>query len=295
VGPWIIGSLGLAGAAAAVALVTGAPMKTAQADQGMAAQASAFESYMRRARAVDPRFSSAGDVAKALQTAAVHDPKQLEAGMIAYAAMAALQEPAFVEALKAQASSGLAARLAEHPEAALSLPGADAAAARASGALYAQGDGLSTIGTKVKGASYTVQREAWSKARVRDAADRLSRIKQLSAGGYQPSREDSAQLRAALSEADRRNGAASPAVVRAVAVAALSTLGAEAQGRSLMNDPGSSVCLSFAKLNLYQCLATSGAQYEDIFCLGQHAMIDPGQCVVRATQANGAIRQAAVR
>jgi hypothetical protein len=40
-----------------------------------------------------------------------------------------------------------------------------------------------------------------------------------------------------------------------------------------------------AKLNLYQCLASAGPHYEDIFCLGQHAMIDPGQCVVEATRA----------
>ena len=38
-----------------------------------------------------------------------------------------------------------------------------------------------------------------------------------------------------------------------------------------------------AKLNLYQCLASAGPHYEDIYCLGQHAMIDPGQCVVDAT------------
>ena len=43
-------------------------------------------------------------------------------------------------------------------------------------------------------------------------------------------------------------------------------------------------CLRLAKLNLYQCLASSGPHYEDIFCLGQHAMIDPGQCVVEATR-----------
>ena len=37
-----------------------------------------------------------------------------------------------------------------------------------------------------------------------------------------------------------------------------------------------------SKLNLYQCLAVSKPQYEDIFCLGQHSMIDIGNCVVKA-------------
>lgn len=290
---WIIGSLGLAGAAAAVALATTSPAKAPAAEPALAAQASAFESYMRRARGVEPRFSGPGDVAQALQTVAAHDPKALESGMIAYAAMAALQEPAFVAGLKARPAGDLAARLAAKPETALALPGAEAAAARANGALYAQGEALSAGGAKVKGAAYTVQREAWSKARIRDSVARLNRIKQLSAGGYQTGREDPARLEAALSTAGLRNGAASPAVVRAVAVAALSVVGAETQRQGLMNDAGAGVCLQFAKLNLYQCLATSGAQYEDIFCLGQHAMIDPGQCLVRATQATGAIQQAA--
>jgi hypothetical protein len=45
------------------------------------------------------------------------------------------------------------------------------------------------------------------------------------------------------------------------------------------------MCLKMAKLNLYQCLASAGPHYEDIYCLGQHAMIDPGQCVIEATRA----------
>jgi hypothetical protein len=44
------------------------------------------------------------------------------------------------------------------------------------------------------------------------------------------------------------------------------------------------MCLRIAKLNYHQCLASAGPQYEDIYCLGQHAMIDPGQCVVEAAQ-----------
>ena len=52
-----------------------------------------------------------------------------------------------------------------------------------------------------------------------------------------------------------------------------------------MSEPRAGQCLRLAKLNLYQCLASAGPHYEDIYCLGQHAMIDPGQCVVDATKA----------
>ncbi len=38
-------------------------------------------------------------------------------------------------------------------------------------------------------------------------------------------------------------------------------------------------CLKMAKLNLFQCLSVAGPEYEDVYCLGQHAVLDTGQCV----------------
>jgi hypothetical protein len=240
---------------------------------------------MRLSRGIDAGFSGPGQVAQALQTAAAYEPKDLEAGVIAYAAMAALQEPRFVAAVKADRYRGeLARRLAANPQAALDLPAAEAAASRASGALYAQGDALAGEGRKVKQAAYSVQRQAWSKANVPDPAGRLSRVKRISAAGYQPASGDAARLQTSLSEASRRGGQPSPLVARGVAVAALSLLGENGRARGLMADPKAGMCLRMAKLNLYQCLASAGPHYEDIFCLGQHAMIDPGQCVVDATK-----------
>jgi hypothetical protein len=255
-------------------------------DRALAAQAGAFEGFMRHASGIDASFSGPGEVAQALQTGAAYEPKDLEAGLIAYAAMAALQEPRFVAAVRAGRGQGdLARRLAANPQTALDLPGADAAAGRASGALYARGDALADEGKKVKQAAYSVQHQAWSKANVPDPAGRLSRVKRISAAGYQPSREDAGRLQTSLSEGSRRAGAPSPLVARGVAVAALSVLGEDGKARNLMSEPRAGMCLQLAKLNLYQCLASAGPHYEDIFCLGQHAMIDPGQCVVDATKA----------
>ena len=256
------------------------------AERGLAVQASAFESFMRRARGIEPGFSGPADVAQALQTGAGHDPHELEAGMVAYAALAALQEPRFVAAVRAERDRGdLARRLATDPQAALALPGGEAAGALANGALYAQGAALFTDGERVKHAAYTVQHQAWARAKVPDAAGRLSRVKHISAAGYQPRREDAGELKTALAQPVRRGGAPSAAVAHGVALAALSVLGEEAQGRSLMSEPRAGACLRIAKLNLYQCLASAGPQYEDIYCLGQHAMMDPGQCVVDASHA----------
>jgi hypothetical protein len=36
-----------------------------------------------------------------------------------------------------------------------------------------------------------------------------------------------------------------------------------------------------AKLNLYQCLAVARPHYEDVFCLGQHALEETGHCLMR--------------
>lgn len=281
-------ALGLSGCASEAPVLREAPHAAeAPPPAGrMEGEAMAFESFMRRARGIDAGFSSAGEVSRALQVGAGHEPVQLEAGMVAYAALAALQEPDFVEGVRRAGRGGdLAGRLAADPAMALALPGGAAAAGRAGAALLRQGEGLAQNGQRVKHAAYSVQHQAWSKTRVADPAGRLARVKRLSAAGYAPQPGDAARLRDALADGARRGGpVASPVVARGVALAALSVLGEEGRGRALLSDARSASCLRLAKLNLYQCLASAGPQYEDIFCLGQHAMIDPGQCVVEAAR-----------
>jgi hypothetical protein len=81
-----------------------------------------------------------------------------------------------------------------------------------------------------------------------------------------------------------------PLVIRGLAVAALAALGAAGDNNlatidAIMVEPTSAMCLNMAKLNLYQCLAVSKPHYEDVFCLGQHIMIDTGMCVIKASGA----------
>ena len=73
-------------------------------------------------------------------------------------------------------------------------------------------------------------------------------------------------------------------VNRSLAIAALAALGAagdadEAQIEPLMDENVGAPCLNLAKLNLFQCLAVAKPHYEDVFCLGQHALMDTGECV----------------
>jgi hypothetical protein len=251
----------------------------------LVAQAGAFESFVRHARAIDADFSGPSEVAQAVQAGAAHSPPELESGMVAFAALAALQEPRFVAAVRAQPAGDLARRIAADPAVVLGLAGGQQASARASGALYAEGQALAAEGRKVKQASYAVQHQAWSKDMAPDHPGELARVKRAGMAGYRPQDGDGARVAEALSDGASRAGPASPLVTHGVALAALSLLGQEGRDHSLTSDVRTSSCLRLAKLNYHQCLASAGPHYEDIFCLGQHAMIDPGQCVIEATEA----------
>ncbi len=72
-----------------------------------------------------------------------------------------------------------------------------------------------------------------------------------------------------------------------LALAALSILdgteGAdEARLEPVVSERVTAECLKMAKLNLFQCLSVAGPEYEDVYCLGQHAVLDTGQCVAGA-------------
>ena len=51
----------------------------------------------------------------------------------------------------------------------------------------------------------------------------------------------------------------------------------------LLNEPNQGMCFNMAKLNLYQCLSVAKPYYEDVFCLGQHVLMDTGQCINKAS------------
>ena len=258
------------------------------------AAASAFEAYTSHAGAIRPGFASGRDVAEAVTVGAAHEPRQLSEGMVAYAALAAVQEPAFVAAVQQVAGrprdrADLVHRLIDSPETVMGLPGADAAAARAQGALLRQIEPLVADGRRVKQAAYDIQKRAWSKVRVADAPARLARVKALSAQSFEPRDADGERLFQAVTAhaEDAGAGQPTPLVVRGLALAALALAGSAGDDtvdtvRPLVADAGGAGCMRLAKLNLFQCMAVAGPHYEDVFCLGEHAMIEPGQCMAEA-------------
>ena len=266
--------------------------------------ATAFEGYMSHASAIDGQFSSGAAVAQSMRAGAGYEPAQLEEGMIAYGAIAALQDDAFVNGVVAAAGRGkarqdFAERLVEDPYAAARVEGAGSAARRVERALAERAAQLMGAAGQVKSAAYAVQGQAWSKVMVDDAPGRLAEVKTLSAQRSEPSDDERTQMMTRLSNASARELAdaepsgVSPIEARSLALAAEAVLDRahatdEARLAPLFTETSSAQCLRMAKLNLYQCMAVAGPEYEDIFCLGQHAMYDTGACVSGAVRGGSA-------
>lgn len=265
-------------------------------------EASAWRGYMARAGAITADFKDGASIASSLKLAAAYEPRQYQRGAVAYAAILALQDPTFVQGLRAQAASP-SARLAlrdqiiANPNVVVNLPGAQGAADLIVAGIGSEGTRLLLSGRAVKQAAYDVQRQPWSKKDVLNREGRLIEARTL---GSSPMLGDAADVMM-LSQA--YNGAApmsvigqstpppwSHFVVRGMAVAALAALGEAGDANwatidAITEEQSSGYCLKMAKLNLYQCLAVSKPHYEDVFCLGQHIMIDTGACMIKASGA----------
>ena len=304
-------SWALAGACVAMSAAAGQiqmQMPAYSLPQEVVSAATAFEAYMASAAGIDAGMSNGGAVAKDLQTAAAYEPAQLEEGMVAYGAIVALQDERFVAAVDRAAGQGderaaFADQLVQDPFSITQVDGAEEAARRIEAALGGKASALRAAGAQVTAAAYSVQRQAWSQAAIGDPEGRLADVKARSHARAAPSDDDNQAMLVALTSVDpsaATAGDAAPGVTpieaRALALAAESVLG-RAHGadrdrlRPLFSEVDSAECLRLAKLNLYQCIAVAGPQYEAIYCMGQHAMTDTAACVAGA--AHGAQTQIA--
>ena len=273
--------------------------------------ASEYHDYMQRAARITPSFTTGAQIESSLNEGEDYEAQQLSRGVIAYGALVALQDPNFVASVRTFAVDpvgrrSLAARIASDPNYVAALPGAPGAAGLVIATLDADAARVRGAGELMKQFAYDVQHQAWSKRDITDPATRLARAKQESNAPMTPVPANVDQLKGAVSGdaslASRGllvSGAPSappytPVVSRALAVAALAALGEggdanDAQVGSLLDESAGGFCFNMSKLNLYQCLAVAKPWYEDVFCLGQHVLIDTGQCVAKEA---GSIRSA---
>lgn len=263
--------------------------------------ASAYRHYVTSTTAIAPAFVDGEAVAASLRTGAQYEPQQLAKGAIAYGAVMALQDRTFVEGVRIYAKDPtqrrqIAYEILKDPAYAVGIQGSASAAALIIGALGSDAQRLYDNGKTVKQAAYEIQKQPWSKAEVASREARLAHAKSVSAAAMTGSVDETARLQQASA------GGGSPAapavtpvpppytqtVVRALAVAALAALGEAGDANvttvmGLVTEPNVGMCMNMSKLNLYQCLAVARPHYEDVFCLGQHGMMDTGRCMIRAT------------
>lgn len=265
-------------------------------------EASAYRGYMARASAISPQFMDGPAIQTALKTGAAYEPRQFLRGAVAYAAVVALQDPTFVAGVRKYAVDPVqrrevAAQIVANPAYVVGIEGSAGAAGLVTHALRGEARRLFNAGRGVKQAAYDIQHQEWSKAFVPDPQVRLVQARVLSTTPQRGDVADVALLQQAVIGAaplnvtgDPQQPPYTPLIIRGLAVAALAALGEggeenSAQLDSLLSDPTTAYCLSMAKLNLYQCLAVSKPHYEDVFCLGQHIIMDTGQCLMKGSGA----------
>lgn len=279
-----------------------APVPTVSLSSKLIDQASAYRAYVDRASQISPAFTDGASVAQGLKVGESYEPDQLLRGAIAYGAIVALQDPGFRAGVRTYVADPdqrrqVAYSIMKDPAYVVGIAGSAGAAGLVQTALSGDGEKLFTDGKAVKQAAYDVQHQAWSKAEVAGRDARLALAKQLSATPIEGSTDITAKLEQAVTGAQpltvSQASAAppyTPMVIRSMAVAALAALG-YADDASLENvmaltaEPTSAQCLNMSKLNLYQCLAVAKPHYEDVFCLGQHALKDTGACILKGAGA----------
>lgn len=266
-------------------------------NSGVAEAAAIYAAYMRDVAQITPDFADGESIQVQLRRGLSYEPGQLARGMVAYAAVVALQSPEFVAGVREMgtdldARAELIAAITANPAYATTLPGADRAAGLAAAALMADGRAVFVAGEAVKERAYGVQLERWSRAHVPDREGRLRLAQTLSATAATFNADETQRLHNAglfgTGLAVTPAQAQAPyteTLNRALAIAALAILGAagedaRATTEALLVETSSTYCLNLSKLNVFQCLAASRPHYEDMFCLGQHVLMDTGQCVV---------------
>lgn len=273
------------------------PLPTISLNASVAEAAAVYLAYMSSTSHLTADFANGGQVRQSMLQAAAYEPVQLSRGMVAYAAVVALQSPEFVNGVRGLAADPanrdiLLRRIIQDPSYVTQLPGASHAAGLIASQLQGNGSQVYAAGAAIKQMAYDVQRQRWSTQHVTDRESRLEQVRVLGITPLSPDLGSSSTLQQAALSGQGLGFAPADSqppytqtVIRGMALAAIAALGQAGDDNrvltdALLNEPVSADCLSFTRLMILQCLAASRPQYEEIFCLGQHLMMDTGQCVI---------------
>jgi hypothetical protein len=267
----------------------------------MLRDAAAYDSYIRTASATSPAFADATAVSSALKQVGAYSPKTLVRGAVAYGAIAALEDAAFVASVREAGNTPehrreMVGYIIANPAYVALFTDAGAAGGLVREAIGPASLQLYATGRVVKQSAYDIQKQAWSKAQVADLQGRLSGAEAQAQGEMTPDPDRLSAARQSvagvapipLPNAPLPNTSGNtPLVSHALQLAAIAALGeatdaAYDQLASLAVDDDTQACLAAAKRNFHQCLAVAKPNYEDIFCMGQHGLRDTGTCMARA-------------
>jgi len=284
--------------AAEIAARTPPPIRL---NEGVAQAAAVYMAFSRDMAALEGGFTDPEQIQAALRRGSAYDPGQISRGLVAYASILALQSPEFVAGVRSLADDTatrekLVADIVADPRYASTLPGAEAAAGLVMSTLAADINALGRAANSIENDAYAIQapydpRRPWGVTEVTGREGRLEAAKARSAETMLPSADEASRLFAAAHSGggalpvsgEPRKPPYPPAVANALALAALAALGyagenARANTDALQFDRVSHGCLTMSKLNLFQCLAASRPNYEDMFCLGRHIVRDLATC-----------------
>jgi hypothetical protein len=270
-------------------------------NQSVADAAAVYMAFSRDMAMLEGGFTNPEQIQAALRRGSAYDPEQISRGLVAYASILALQSPEFVSGVRSLADDQvtrerIVARIVADPSYASTLPGAQSAAGLVMSTLSADIAALGRAANSIENDAYAIQarydpRRSWGVAEVPNREGRLEAAKSRSAQVMQPSPAEASRLFAAAHSGggalpvsgEPRRPPYPPAVVNGLALAALAALGyagdnARANTDALQFDRVSQGCLAMSKLNLFQCLAASRPNYEDMFCLGRHIVRDLATC-----------------
>lgn len=268
-------------------------------NQSVLESAAIYVAFTRDIATLQGGFASPEEIQAAMRRGAAYDSDQISRGLVAYAAVLALQSPEFLAGVRQfgtdlQTRNQAVARIVANPAYASTLPGADAAAGLIIGVMEADITRLRQAADSIENDAYAIQtdgRQAWARLAAPDREARIQEAKDLSARRMLADAGEAARLTQAaysgsglgVSTPRLRTAPYPPAVTNALAIAALAALNgagenARANTDALLYDRAGQDCFASSKLNLFQCLAAARPSYEVEFCLGRHVVRDLSTC-----------------
>jgi len=244
--------------------------------------------------------------------------ERLVRAWLAYSSLIAEQHPQFLDDVRDVADyygrDAAIAALANDPAYAGAFRYADQASEAVLEAIDEDSSQIRDLGEQYRESAYGLQNERWANAISRDRQNRLAALRAaddisapLVGDMFTTSFISETDIGAASSLfADTPARPSLPSstpnlsldtnipyepdrvrVGRILSIAALRAIGddstySEASIQVLLADPLAQRCISWARINLAQCVAAAHFEYEDSFCIAQHALIEVSNCLEAA-------------